>query len=248
MKLLFNHAIDPFDDELPREEDNAEQKKNRHKAHLLLSEVLRKVQKKYPLQAPFRLCIEDREADEWTEVSIEDIDVAWKEDCEDGSSLSCIQKIYVIRCTFEWLQEAKPREIQAIFAHEIGHAVLGHLSHEIEYYFEESWLPVIIGMQCLILIGILMQWTMLYQTFASIFCAIWLIRLGPYLKNTALSRSDEYEADAFAAEFCKAKFIIQDLKRDIGCSWWYHLKEGVSFWWSTHPSLKQRAKRLNVNI
>ncbi|MEM9814633.1 MAG: M48 family metalloprotease [Pseudomonadota bacterium] len=122
--------------------------------------------------------------------------------------------------------EVSAEEIASVIAHELGHVALGHARRRMIDFSGQNAVRVILAM----ILG-------RFIPFVGIYIADFLARL----LGTSLSRSDEYEADAYAAAvLTKAGIgtapqisLLQKLSRMVPT-------HGMPAWMMTHPKAEAR--------
>lgn len=171
--------------------------------------------------------------------------------------------VYVIDTSAGWINGSSDDEIRATFAHEIGHAVLGHCEkEEDEDLFRKECAKIITDVMftatTATLSGTLaffliappalsrVAWICLVVHLCALMAQLIpvLCKEMPALKK---SRKDEYAADAFMARFANPKDLISDLGKGRNSFYW-HMMEFILLPTSTHPPLRHRAHALGVVV
>jgi hypothetical protein len=229
----------------PRSEDDPEMRRLRKKAEGALKKVIQQVKSKYTLSLPVELLICEDEEDS-TQVSI--VIESFKDDPENDDKAGI--DFFVIDCTFEWISLSTPKQIQAVFAHELGHAVLGHLEEETNRYFTPMWTFIMVvchgAFLSTLILHFISQHSFGYtsQVITAFVAIVSLGRLWFCLPSLARSRQAELEADWFAAQLNYSKPLMEDIGR--GVNWLSEFKHSLFVFVSTHPTFNQRCKNLNL--
>ena len=172
------------------------------------------------------------------------------------------QEVYVVQMGSEWINGGSDEEIRAVFAHEIGHAVLGHLTeiwdpllpckdtpfwrtHHV--VFTVWWAHLVAfsvsgqfveGMWVWGLLALIMFHTTVMISYT-------IVHGHGFFFERLESRLQEYDADAFAARYACPKALIADLRKDERTFWQRCLKPLRNLT-STHPCVESRALALGV--
>lgn len=229
----------------PRSEDDPEMRRLRKKAEGALKRVIKQVKSKYTLSLPVELLICEDEEDP-TQVGI--VIESFKDDPENDNEAGV--DFFVIDCTFEWISLSTPKQIQAVFAHELGHAVLGHLDEETNQYFTPMWTLIMLvchGAFLSTLIFHLISPASFGHTSQAITALVAIVSLGRLwfcFPSLARSRQAELEADRFAAQLNYSKPLMEDIGRSVNRI--SEFKHSLFIFISTHPTFNQRCKNLNL--
>lgn len=243
----------PCEDELDPNKDSLATARARERAETILAHLIDDVKKEECIDLPVVLSLYD---------------------FKDGTvQIGCERRrfirnehtrwVYVIDTSVNWINGSSDGEIRATFAHEIGHAVLGHCEkEEAEDLFhqerEKSRTEVWLNATVATLSGTLAFFMAAPPALSRIawiclilhLCAL-MVQLIPLLckEMPALkkSRADEYAADAFMARFANPKDLMSDLGKGRNSAYW-HMMELALLPSSTHPPLRHRARALGVVV
>lgn len=164
------------------------------------------------------------------------------------------KNIPVVLMSESWMEERSDEQIAPVLAHELGHAVLGHVAHEGFPLIEGAWMLVLFlylmlasAMSMAVMTWILEDHIGVTLLFAGIAAACVVLVRRLYIRIQPQQRilhAFEFEADAFAASLLPAPALLHSFSRLMTTR--QRLLSGLLQPFSTHPSLAMRYRALGL--
>lgn len=247
----------PLKGELVAEQDSSAMRASRERAERLLREMVEKISKEETIEHPVVLALFDYDDDQ-VEIG------CWRRRYtkNDHTRLT-----YVLSTSTTWIDAATDGQMRAVFAHELGHVVLGdceeiedwaieaygaYLEH-LETLYRRMWF----GFTALAVLSLVLpfmkaptQVQMGVDVLMSIqlvaVLGLWGWKMKRLLPESFEERINEYEADAFCVRFADPVDMVSDLERSTPTRW-AHIQEWFSWPVSSHPPLRARARAMGVD-